>query len=152
MNDAVKLLTRMFGFTEEGRHRRDIFPVGGESRPSPADYFHPDVVHSLFGPSGAKETLVGRDAFLAFAASCAEALAERRDEIIAITCVDRQCAFVHARAYRKSAANGEDIHYEWAMLYRVEQGLITYGADMLDAPAQAFWGRVRQRPNPSSTF
>lgn len=146
MNDAVKLLTRMFGFTEGGQRHPDVFPVAADDRPSAAGYFHPQVVHSLFGPSGTKETLVGRDAFLAFATSCAEALAERRDEIIAITGIDRECAFVHARAYRKSAANGEDIHYEWAMLYRVEQGLITYGADMLDAAAQAFWARVRSAP------
>ena len=143
MNDAVKLLTRMFGFTADGRQHPDVFPVGEQGRPSPADYFHPDVVHSLFGPRGTKETLVGREAFLRFAASCAEALEERHDEIIAITGIDRECAFVHARAYRRSAANGEAIHYEWAMLYRVEQGLITYGADMLDAAAQAFWARVR---------
>ncbi|KKW91869.1 nuclear transport factor 2 family protein [Sphingobium chungbukense] len=146
MNDAVKLLTRMFGFTEGGRQHPDVFPVGDENRSSPSDYFHPDVVHSLFGPSGTKETLVGRDAFLAFATGCAQALAERQDEIIAITGIDRECAFVHARAYRKSASNGEDIHYEWAMLYRVEQGLITYGADMLDAAAQAFWARVGTVP------
>ena len=125
MNDAVKLLTRMFSFTAVGRQHPDVFPVGEQGRPSPADYFHPDVVHSLFGPSGTKETLVGRDAFLRFAASCAEALEERHDEIIAITGIDRECAFVQARAYRRSAANGEAIHYEWAMLYRVEQGLIT---------------------------
>ena len=147
MNDAVKLLTRMFGFTEGSRQHPDVFPVGEGDRPSPAEYFHPDVVHSLFGPNGMKETLVGRDAFLRFAASCALALAERRDEIIAITAIDRECAFVHARAYRRSAANGEAIHYEWAMLYRVEQGLITHGADMLDAAAQAFWARIRSTPD-----
>lgn len=146
MNEAVPLLKRMFGVSDGGGRHPDVFPIGGEGRASPAAYFHPDVVHSLFGPTGTKETLVGRDAFLAFARSCAEALAERRDEIVAITGIDRECAFVHARAYRKSAANGEVIHYEWAMLYRVEQGLITYGADMLDAAAQAFCSRVRSTP------
>jgi hypothetical protein len=132
----------MFGLTEEGADGRDVFPTGGDG--GMASFFHSDVTHSLFGPTGTKETLVGRDAFLGFAARCADALAERRDEILAITGIDEQCALVHARAYRRSAASGEDIHYEWAMLYRVEDGLITYGADMLDADAQAFWGRVRQ--------
>lgn len=141
-NDAVKLLTRMFGFTADGRQHPDVF-LSGSKAGLPGGLFHPDVVHSLFGPSGTKETLVGREAFLRFAASCAEALEERHDEIIAITGIDRECAFVQARAYRRSAANGEAIHYEWAMLYRVEQELITYGADMLDAAAQAFWARVR---------
>lgn len=142
MNAAVAMLSRMFGITQDGSTQRDIFPVEGGDGPSPASFFHPDVVHSLFGPSGTKETLVGRDAFLAFATGCAAALAERRDEIIAITGIDEECAFVHARAYRRSAASGEEIEYEWAMLYRVEDGLITYGADMLDTDAQAFWARV----------
>lgn len=131
MNDAEKLLARMFPQTGD----RDVFPSG-------ETFFHPDVVHSLFGPSGTKELLVGRDAFFAFVRQCGDALAERRDDILTITGIDSQCAFVHARAYRRSRANGEEIHYEWAMLYRVEDGLITYGADMLDARAQAFWGRV----------
>ena len=59
-----------------------------------------------------------------------------------IVAIDEQCAFVRASAWRKSKATGEEIAYEWAMLYRVEDGLITYGADMLDADAQAFWGRI----------
>ncbi len=29
------------------------------------------------------------------------------------------------------------------MLYRVENGMVTYGVDMLDSDAQAFWGRIR---------
>lgn len=140
MNEAERLLARMFGWSAAGADGRDIFVDrgggGGEG------FFHPDVVHSLFGPSGTKELLVGRDAFFAFVGRCAEALSERRDEVLTITGIDGQCAFVHARAYRRSRANGEEIAYEWAMLYRVEDGLITYGADMLDARAQAFWGRV----------
>lgn len=141
MNEAEPLLRRMFGLDAAGTgDGRDVFPAAGTgAAESP---FHPEVVHSLFGPSGTKETLVGRDAFLTFARRCADALAERRDEIVAITPVDRQCAFVHARAYRRSRANGEEIRYEWAMLYRVEGGRITYGADMLDVAAQEFWGRV----------
>lgn len=145
-NDAIMILKRLFRVTQDGARHPDVFPVEGDDRHSPTAFFHPDVVHSLFGPSGTKEMLVGRDAFVTFAASCANALADRRDEILAITGIDRQCAFVHARAYRKSAANGEEIHYEWAMLYRVEHGLITYGADMLDSAAQGFWGRVGKRP------
>jgi ketosteroid isomerase-like protein len=106
------------------------------------DFFHPDAQHALFGPTGRKEVLQGRDAFLAFVERCSSALADRSDEILAITGIDAQCAFVHACAYRKSAATGEAINYEWAMLYRVEEGRITYGADMLDRDAQAFWGRI----------
>lgn len=70
------------------------------------------------------------------------AVAPQPDEVLEIVGVDAQCAFVRARAWRRSAASGEALAYEWAMLYRVEDGQITYGADMLDAEAQAFWGRV----------
>lgn len=136
MNEAEKLLVRMF--PKAGK--RDIFVTneagGGDG------FFAPDVVHSLFGPSGTKELLVGRDAFFDFVRRCDGALAERRDEVLEVRGVDSQCAFVHARAYRRSRANGEDIDYEWAMLYRIENGLITYGADMLDTRAQLFWGRA----------
>jgi len=138
MNQAEELLRAMFRF---GDQTGDVFGTG-ESGGSRNDYFHPDTCSSLFGPSGTKEMLVGRDAYLAFVARCAAALSDRHDEILAITGIDEQCAFVHARAYRKSKATGEEIRYEWAMLYRVEDGRITYSADMLDADAQAFWGRV----------
>lgn len=141
MNEAEQLLARMFGWSRSGTDGRDVFLDGGGNGGG-EDFFHPDVVHSLFGPSGTKEMLVGRGAFFAFVGRCADALSERHDEVLTITGVDSQCAFVHARAYRRSRMNGEDIRYEWAMLYRVEDGLITYGADMLDARAQAFWGRV----------
>ncbi|SCW49717.1 hypothetical protein SAMN02927924_00935 [Sphingobium faniae] len=146
MNDAVSVIKRMFGINDIGEKNPDVFPDTTDGGHSPTSYFHPEVVHSLFGPTGTKETLVGRDAFLTFAQRCSEALSERQDEIIAITGIDEQCAFVHARAYRKSAASGQSINYEWAMLYRVENSLITYGADMLDADAQAFWGSVLSTP------
>lgn len=73
---------------------------------------------------------------------CTELLAFRQDEIMTIDGIDEQCAFVRARAWRTSKATGEEIRYEWAMLYRVENGQITYGADMLDTDAQAFWARI----------
>lgn len=135
MNEAEKLLRRLFRFGE------GVGDAIGDA-PTVAASIHPDARHALFGPSGVKEELIGRDAFLAFAGRCAAALAERRDEILDIIGIDEQCAFVRGRAWRKSAASGEEIAYEWAMLYRVENGQITYGSDMLDADAQAFWGRV----------
>lgn len=143
MNEAETLLRRMFGLSGGGSSTpQDVFPDPADD---PAAFFHADVVHSLFGPSGTKETLRGRRAFFDFAAGCAAALSAREDTILGITGIDRQCAFVHASAYRQSRATGEEIRYEWAMLYRVEKGAITYGADMLDADAQAFWGRVLGR-------
>jgi hypothetical protein len=136
VNDAEKLLRRVFKFREGA-----VDAIGGPGM-DPATYFHPHVIHSLFGPSGTKEQIVGRDALFTFVGLCASAVTERSDEVIAITGIDKECALVHARAKRKSIANGQEIAYEWAMLYRVENGLITYGADMLDTDAQAFWGNV----------
>lgn len=136
MNDAEKLLRKMFNV---GKGPIDAI---GNSDTDPTTYFHPDVVNSLFGPSGTKELIVGREAFFQFVSRCASAVTDRSDEIIAITGIDQECALVHARAKRKSVANGQEIEYEWAMLYRVENGMITYGADMLDTDAQAFWGNV----------
>lgn len=143
MNDAERLLRRVFGL-DHGQAGGDIFvgaqaEAGGLQQP-----IHVDAQYALFDPGGRKELLSGRDAFLDFVRNCAAALCERSDEILAITSVDEQCAFVHAKAYRNSAASGEEIRYEWAMLYRVEHGMITYGTDMLDAEAQAFSGRVLQ--------
>ena len=136
MNDAEKLLRKMFNFGGGS-----IDAIGGSAM-DPTTYFHPNVINSLFGPSGTKELIVGRDAFFEFCSLCASAATDRSDEIIAITGIDKECALVHARAKRMSVANGQQIEYEWAMLYRVENGLITYGADMLDTDAQAFWGNV----------
>lgn len=139
MNSATELLTRMF--LPAGK-TGDVFGASGSASANMADFFDPHACHSLFGPSGTKEMLIGRDAFLAFVARCADLLADRRDEITSIVAIDDQCALVKARAWRTSKATGEEIAYEWAMLYRVEDGRITYGADMLDADAQAFWGRI----------
>lgn len=140
MNQAEKLLRGVFRFGDAGEW--DAIATIDRSRTESWTHIHPDARYSLFGPSGTKEMLVGRDAFLDFVARCAAAISDRSDEIVAISGIDEQCALVHARAYRRSRATGEEIHYEWAMLYRVEDGRITYGADMLDADAQAFWGRA----------
>jgi hypothetical protein len=140
VNAAEQLLKKVFPF---GEPPVDVFSTTVASSLDPATYIHPDAQFSLFGPSGTKELLIGRHAFLEFVRSCTEALADRTDEIIAITGIDDECALVHARAWRKSNASGVELRYEWAMLYRVENGLITYGADMLDSDAQAFWGRIR---------
>lgn len=147
MNQAVPLLCKMFGVGQgedgaTGGRRSDAFDDA-------FDAVHPDARYSLFGPSGTKELLVGRTAIAAFVKDCLAALAAHEDEILAILPIGAQCALVHARAYRRSAASGKDLRYEWAMLYRVEAGLITYGADMLDAEAQAFWAGVR-RPEAAS--
>lgn len=137
LNQAECVLRRMFHFGEP--ETLDAFST---STGDAVDFIHPQAQHSLFGPSGRKELLADRASFLAFVERCAAALADRRDEILAITGIDEQCAFVHARAWRKAAATGEEIEYEWSMLYRVEDGQITYATDMLDRDAQAFWGRV----------
>lgn len=134
-NRAVPLLRRLFGVDAGGG---EIDAIGLDL----SGYFSPDVVHSLFGPSGTKEALVGLEAFKAFGARCAGALAGRSDQILAIVPIDEECALVHARAWRKSKASGAEITYEWAMLYRVEDGRITYGADMLDRDAELFWAGV----------
>ena len=139
MNAAEKLLRKVFHF---GEQRFDVFSTADASSSDPAAYIHPDACFSLFGPSGKKELLIGRDAFLDFVRRCADALTDRADEIITITGIDEECALVHARAWRKSKASGDELRYEWAMLYRVEEGMVTYGTDMLDSDAQAFWSRV----------
>jgi ketosteroid isomerase-like protein len=137
-NEAVPLLRQVFGLEGSGQ---DVF-AAAERGEDPFGHIHPDAQYSLFGPTGTKELLMGRAAFAAFVKRCLDALAAHEDEILAITPIDEHGALVHARAYRRSAASGEEIRYEWAMLYRVEDGLITYGTDMLDPDAQAFWGRV----------
>lgn len=137
MNNAEQLLRKIFNYGDEKEQKFDAFEAGNF-----ADMFHPNVQHSLFGPSGTKEILNGRDSFLAFIQRDSAALAGHSDEILRIIGIDEECALVHARAWRKSAATGEEIIYEWAMLYRIESGQITYGTDMLDSDAQAFWGRI----------
>ncbi len=113
-----------------------------EASADPTTLIHPNAQYSLFGPTGTKELLHGRDAILAFTRRCTAALDAHKDEILTIIGIDQQCALVHARASRRSKSTGEEIAYEWAMLFRVEEGLITYGTDMLDAEAQAYWGRI----------
>jgi ketosteroid isomerase-like protein len=135
VNEAEKLLRRMFNYPQGGNV--------SETNTDPAALIHPNAQYSLFGLTGTKELLQGRDAILAFTTRCVATLDAHRDEILAITGIDEQCALVHARAFRRSKSTGEEVSYEWAMLFRVEQGRITYGTDMLDADAQAFWGRVQ---------
>lgn len=134
MNPAEILLRKLF---RVGEQASDVF-----SSENPLGHIHPNVHFSLFGPSGTKELLIGREAYLEFVSRCGEALADHQDEIVAITGIDQECAFVRARAWRRSKASGEELRYEWAMLYRVENGMITYGTDMLDSDAQLFWGRI----------
>jgi len=146
MNDAEKLLRTMFRF---GEGVGDAIGLAAGANGDVFAHIHPDAEHGLFGPSGTKERLIGRDAFVDFVNRCASALSDRSDEIESIVGVGEQCALVHATAWRKSAASGEEFRYEWAMFYRVERGLVTYGSDMIDADAQKFWGRILTGGDPS---
>src|SRR4051812_1443872 len=78
MNAAEKLLRKVFRFGEAGV---DVFATADPSSVDPTSYIHPDACFSLFGPSGKKELLSGRDAFLDFVRVCTEALADRADEV-----------------------------------------------------------------------
>lgn len=142
MNEAEALLRDMFK-VKAGSCSSDVFNAAAELGGDFYDRHHPEVEFALFGPSGRKEVLRGREAFLNFVGQCAAALADRHDEIFDVTGFGKQCAFVRAKAYRKSLATGAEINYDWAMLYRVEDGVTTYGTDMLDNAAQQFWARVR---------
>ncbi|MBV9840939.1 MAG: nuclear transport factor 2 family protein [Sphingomonadaceae bacterium] len=135
MNDAEALVRELFGLDADK-------PVSPFDRARSVDHIHPDIEFSLFGMSGTKEVGHGRDAYLAFTTGCRQALANHSDEILSVVGIDEQCVFVRARAYRKSAATGEALEYEWATLMRVEDGKTTYVTDILDRDAQAFWGRI----------
>ena len=135
MTAAEQLVRSLLGL--EGHAKADPFD---QSRR--AAHIHPDVEFSLFGPTGTKELGVGRDSYFAFVSGCDAALADRSDEILDIVAIDEECVFVRASAYRKSAATGAELRYQWATLMRVEDGLVTYVTDMLDRDAQQFWGRV----------
>lgn len=135
MNEAERLARAMFGIGEPDA--TDPFASGTR-----ADHVHPDIEFSLFGMTGTKEVYRGREKYSEFVARCQAALADRSDEILSIEGIDEQSVFIRARAWRKSAATGEEIRYEWAVLQRVENGQITYSTDMLDRDAQEFWGRI----------
>ena len=136
MNAAEKRMREVFQFGAT-IEKSDVFKSGGFG-----DHLHPEIQFSMFGPSGTKEFQIGRDNYLNFVEKCAALLSDRSDEIVSITSADEEIAIVTANAWRKSKSTGEEIHYQWVMLYRVEDGLVTYAADMLDRDAQEFWGRI----------
>jgi len=137
MNAAERLVRETYG----------LLP-GAEGAVNPFDQsrraarLHPDVEFSLFGMTGTKEFGRGAEAYTRFTSDCLAALADRSDEILDIIGIDEQSVFVRAQAWRKSAATGEELRYQWSSLMRVEDGLITYATDMLDRDAQEFWGRI----------
>jgi len=135
MNPAEALLRETFGAAGGAA-------LGEDARKAREARYHPDVRYDLFGPTGTRETHQGREAVFAFMARAGAALDGHSDEVLDIRGIDEDCAMVHARAWRRSKATGEELTYEWAMLYRVKDGQILYGADMLSEAAQAFWGRI----------
>lgn len=137
MNAAEQRMREVFQFGDNIK-KSDVFKSG-----SSGDHLHHDIQFNLFGPSGTKELHKGRDAYLSFVKNCAELLSDRSDEIVSITGADETMAIVTGNAWRKSKASGEEIRYQWVMLYRVEDSMVTYAADMLDRDAQEFWGRIR---------
>jgi len=139
MNDAVQILRQMFHFGEPGK----FDAIGSSSSEGGTlDRVHPDIVFSAYDIHGVRRHGVGRQAFADFVAECAAAVSERRDEIISIDGAGDQMGIVRARAFRRSAASGETLNYEWIMVFRIENGLITVAADMLDRKAADYWGRI----------
>jgi ketosteroid isomerase-like protein len=139
MNDAVKQLIKMFHFGEPGEFDA-IGSSGGDA--GAFDHIHPDIVFSAYDIHGVRRHDAGLDAFKKFVAECDAAVSERRDEIISIDGAGDEMGIVRARAFRRSAASGETCEYEWVMAFRIENGLVTVAADMLDRAAADFWGRI----------
>jgi hypothetical protein len=143
MNNAEAVIRRLFGMEAHQAQEGVSVDAFDSTRQRLEAFYHPQIEFSLFGETGVKEHGRGRAQYLAFVGRCAAALSARSDEIVSITPIDEQMVVVRARAWRKSAATGAELRYEWVMLFRVEDGLVTYGVDMLDRDAQQFWGRIR---------
>jgi ketosteroid isomerase-like protein len=136
-NTAAQLIRESYGLTENSGSAINPFEQGQR-----VVEIHPDIEFSLFGLSGTKETGRGADAYYGFISSCLAAIADRSDEILDVMAIDDQCVFVRAQAWRKSAATGEELHYQWSTLMRIEDGMLVHVTDMLDRDAQEFWGRI----------
>lgn len=137
MNAAERLVRETWGLLPAAEGAINPFDQSGR-----APRLHPDIEFSLFGMTGTKEFGRGPEAYTRFTSDCLAALADRSDEILDVVSIDAQSVFVRAQAWRKSAATGEELRYQWSTLMRVEDGLITYVTDMLDRDAQEFWGRI----------
>ena len=103
-------------------------------------FLHPDLVYRGWGHEGWVD-IRGRDAFLEFCRDGLEAISDASESLITIVPAGKDMALVVSGAYRTFKYLNESTYYEYAMLVRVENGVITYACDMLDREAADHWVR-----------
>ncbi len=101
--------------------------------------WHPDVVYWGFDTTGGDpREFRGRDAFFAMLAEAASHVDEFTNELIDAYAFGDNIVACHYRGTRR-AKGGRAQTFEFAQLLRFDDGVITFGADVVDPAAQGFW-------------
>jgi ketosteroid isomerase-like protein len=103
--------------------------------------FHEDLVYFGFDTGGRPQVFNGRDAFFGMVLETFARVEESSNQLAAVHVIGDDIAVAEVDAVRVSKT-GERLETKYAMAFRIENGRITYGNDMIGRGLHDFWLRV----------
>ncbi|WP_322750311.1 MULTISPECIES: nuclear transport factor 2 family protein [unclassified Frankia] len=105
---------------------------------------HPDIEYYGHGPRGEIEIMIGKESHDNVNRICRRYMDEGAsdDELVGCWPAGEEMVVTHIRLRRRATVTGEVASYDCVVLYRVEDGMITKGVDLVDKKCEEFWART----------
>lgn len=103
--------------------------------------FSPDYTHLGFNIDGTPRVFSGLPAFLELMGKVATHFDVYQTEFVSMEAVGTELVQVIFDAYRRTH-DGREYRGMFAGVFRIENGLLTRGSDMIDSSGEAYWSSL----------
>jgi ketosteroid isomerase-like protein len=101
--------------------------------------FAPDLQYYGFDATGNQREFTSRDEFFGMVAEVMGHMDEFVTELVDANAVGDSLVTAHVRGRRRLRGSEESTVFEFAMVFRIEDGTATHAMDMIDARAEQFY-------------
>jgi hypothetical protein len=106
------------------------------------DLFSPDVRYYGYDATGHAREFEGRDAFFAMVIEATSQMDENETEFLDAVAVGDSMVMARVRGHRRVRESQDTLDTEFVMVFRIEDGKVTHGLDMVDREAEEFYKRL----------
>lgn len=104
--------------------------------------FSPDLVYYGGDEFGRPKEMRSRDEFFGVLLAAMERCDEYDTELVDAYAVGDEIVMAQVRLHRRRRTTGEVFDTDIVMVFRIEEGAITRGVDLLDSSAEAWFGQT----------
>jgi uncharacterized protein len=106
------------------------------------DLFSPDVHYYGYDATGHAREFEGRDAFFGMVLEATSQMDENVTELLDAVPVGDSMVMARVRGHRRARGSQDTLDTEFVMVFRIEDGKVTHGVDLIDRDAEEFYNRL----------